>query len=259
VRQQGGGVQHPTARRAPSPYTLYGGRDSNAISITSVANDQESFRREFFGQNNAPMSQAPRQQHPEQTQQRAIVKERVAAWEGRKFNETDNAWAPETFDIGEDDIGHSGNRGDWRQTEGERHETCQREKPSSKAASSTGSGASRSLDGRKKERDLAIARLELKKAESQELEAELHVAELDAAVGLSRRSRNSSQASSARSNNASEASGSAGEARQENNDLSGDHSKKLYEGRKTWRSPPSMTHSVRRSQRYRITYGTEYT
>jgi hypothetical protein len=115
----------------------------------------------------------------------------------RRFNENDT-WAPEVFDVGEDDLDHSGDREDWPHSSGEKHAQCQREQPSSKAASSTGSGASRSLDGHKKVRGVALARLEVRKAERLELGAELLVAELDAAVGLSRRSRNSSQASSLR-------------------------------------------------------------
>jgi hypothetical protein len=59
------------------------------------------------------MSRALRLKRPEQTQPRAIVKERVAAWEEQKFNDTDNAWSPETFDVGEDDVDHSGDREDW--------------------------------------------------------------------------------------------------------------------------------------------------
>jgi hypothetical protein len=61
------GVQHLTAHRAPSPYTQYGGPDSSNMNATSVANDQESLRREFFGQNNALVSRAPRQKRPEHT------------------------------------------------------------------------------------------------------------------------------------------------------------------------------------------------
>jgi hypothetical protein len=184
------------------------GRNCNNTDINPVTDSQEPLRRNSFGSNYAPTSQAPRQKRPEQTHARAIVRECVAAWESQKFKETDHVGVPEAFDIGEDDANHSGDREDWYQKKGERHHPRQLEKPSSKAASSTGGGASQRLDGRKKERDLVIARYKLKKAEREELEAELHVAELDAAVGLERRSRNSSQASSARSNNPSEASGS---------------------------------------------------
>jgi hypothetical protein len=58
--------------------------------------------------------------------------------------------------------------------------------------SSAGRGASQSLDGHKKARDVALAILEVKKAE-------LLVAHMDERVWLSKRSRNSSQASSVRS------------------------------------------------------------
>jgi hypothetical protein len=71
----------------------------------------------------------------------------------------------------------------------------------SSTLSSAGSGASQSLDGRKKDRDIAIAELKLE-------EAKLRVLHMDARVGLSRRSRNSSQASSVPSDGQSAMSGS---------------------------------------------------
>jgi hypothetical protein len=167
--------------------------------------------RNFFGANYAPASQAPKQKRPVRTQDPppcAIVRDRVAAWEGRKFNEIDPEGHPETFDVGGGEVRNSGDRNDWYQEKNEKHQFRQLGKPSSKVASTTGRGTSRKLDGLKKERDLAVARLKLEKAEREEIEAELQIAELDAAVVLERRSRNSSQASSARSHNPSNASGS---------------------------------------------------
>jgi hypothetical protein len=83
-RTRNTGVAIPTTNR---------GGSENLISAGDV-NDRESFRREFFGQNNAPMSRALRLKRPEQTQPRAIVKERVAAWEEQKLI------IPETAKIG---------------------------------------------------------------------------------------------------------------------------------------------------------------
>jgi hypothetical protein len=64
------------------------------------------------------------------------------------------------------------------------------------AASSAGSGGSRSLDAHKRDRDVIVARLEFQRAREKTRRAELQLADLDAEAGLSRRSRNSSQASS---------------------------------------------------------------
>jgi hypothetical protein len=95
-----------------------------------------------------------------------------------------------------DDIDNDGGSADWPQTRqgspGRLSAHKKRDEASSKALSSAGSGASQSLDGRKKDRGIAVAELKVE-------EAKLRLLQTDARVGLSRKSRNSSQASSVRS------------------------------------------------------------
>jgi hypothetical protein len=63
------------------------------------------------------------------------------------------------------------------------------------------------LDTHKRDRDVIIARLEFQRAQEETRRTELQLAELDAEAGLSRRSRNSTQASSLHSGGRSVASG----------------------------------------------------
>jgi hypothetical protein len=93
----GSGIQHPTSRRAPSPYVQFEGRKCNNADIKPVADSRVSLRRDFFGANYAPSSQALKQKRSVQTHARAIVRERVAAWEGQTFEEADSVGVPETF------------------------------------------------------------------------------------------------------------------------------------------------------------------
>jgi hypothetical protein len=207
----GSGAQHPTSRRAPSPYVRYEGRNRNNADANPDKDSQETLGRNFFGANYAPASQAPQQKRPDQTQDpppRAIVRDRVAAREGQKFKETDPERQPATFNIGGGDAKNSGDRNDWYQEKKTRDINRASWKSQVQKRYSQRSGTSQNLDGLKKERDLAVAKHTLEKAEREEIEAELQIAELDVAVVLERRSRNSSRASSARARDPSEASGS---------------------------------------------------
>jgi hypothetical protein len=86
---------------------------------------------------------------------------------------------------------------DWRRRPQTRtRDQYDRDDGASIVVSSTGSGGSRSLDARKKGRDVVLARLEFQGADRETRRMELELAELDAYAGLARRSRNSSQASS---------------------------------------------------------------
>jgi hypothetical protein len=69
-----------------------------------------------------------------------------------------------------DDVDNDGDSADWHQTN--QHSPCRlsgrkkHDEASSKALSSAGSGASQSLDGRKKDRDIAVAELKVEEAKS---------------------------------------------------------------------------------------------
>jgi hypothetical protein len=172
------------------------------MQITKATNNPEAIASQSFGRDNALESQAPRLKHLGNKQPRALVKERVAAWEAKRFNE-ESKKRPGVCNISdEDDFVHDGDGADWHQLAPSGSRVQQnRDKPSSNAVSSTGSGASQSLEGRAKDRDIAIRQVRLG-------EAKLRFLQIGAAVGLSRRSRNSSQASSAHSDEQSVVSGS---------------------------------------------------
>jgi hypothetical protein len=123
---------------------------------------------------------------------------------------------------GIDDVARGNSGSEWcRRPQTRSSERKDRDNGGSVAVSSAGGGASGSLDGHTRERDVILARLELQRAQEETCRAEqetrraeeethrieLQLAELDAEAGLSRRSRNSSQASSLHSGGRSTASG----------------------------------------------------
>jgi hypothetical protein len=134
---------------------------------------------------------------------RTVLRDRVNAWGDQRLNENSSQVQTKTFDIGEGEAQDSGDRDDWYQENDEVDGGL----PRSRAASAA--GGSTSLGNLKKERDLVFAKLSVKQAEREEKPMELELAEMDTAVAIERRSRNSSQAdSSTYSRNPSNASGS---------------------------------------------------
>jgi hypothetical protein len=112
-------------------------------------------------------------------QRRAELHARVAAWETdiKRFSK-DIKKRPEVYSMSQvDDVVNEGDSADWHQLSTSRSNAHQNhDKASSKSLSSAGSGASQSLDGRNKDRDMAIAELEAK-------EAKLRLLQMDARVG----------------------------------------------------------------------------
>jgi hypothetical protein len=100
-------------------------------------------------------------------------------------------------DDDDDDVVHEGDSADWCQHSPSRsYAHKNHNKASSKARASAGSNASQRLDRHKKDRDVILAELELNRAQTETRKVELRLAQMDARVGLSRRSRTSSEASS---------------------------------------------------------------
>jgi hypothetical protein len=207
-------------RRSPTPCSQKEGTDFDAIE--SHHTDQEDTRRKRCdGAGGANRSQAESSNQAMQTPYsisqvnnptRVIVKDLVNAWEDQRFNENGSQGRPVTYDIGENDAKHSGDHNDWYQEDN----VDNGEPPRTRAASTAGS--STSLGDHKKERDLMLAALSLKKAECEERAIELKLANLDAAIVIERRSRNSSQAgSSACSHNPSNTSGSPSRSERKGN------------------------------------------
>jgi hypothetical protein len=152
--------------------------------------------------------QSPNRNMPAQPQLRIPVQDQVAALETdiRRFAQ-DTAKGPILFRLSSLDDGDSA---DWHQTN--QHPTSSLEahtgpdKAHSIVLSSDGSSVSQSLDGHKYDRDMARKEVEIAQAkqkvaqmETKTREAEMRLLQMDASVGLSRRSRNSSEASSVRS------------------------------------------------------------
>jgi hypothetical protein len=175
------------------------GRDpyQRIMPTTLTANDLDARGSLSSSQGNARGSHASSQSLPGQRHTRERVKDRVAAWETdvKRFGQ-DATKKPEVFRVSQsDDVDDEGDSADWRQTlrdaPSRSNARKNHDEASSKALSSAGSVASQSLDGREKDRGIAIAELKVE-------EAKLRLLRVDARVGLSRRSRNSSQALSVR-------------------------------------------------------------
>jgi hypothetical protein len=211
------GVQRSTGQRAGSPYTQHfavpapratsmdSGSETLADAYPAVAcnnmpttitpNDADVRGSQSSSQGNACGSQASSLNLPEQQRAREHVKDHVAArgTDVERFSK-DAKKEAEVFSVSQvDDVVNEGDSADWCQHSPSRSNACRNhDEASSEALSSAGSGVSQSLGGREKDRDIAVAEFKFE-------EAKLRPLQMDARVGLSRRSRTSSQASSVRS------------------------------------------------------------
>jgi hypothetical protein len=141
----------------------------NNMPTTITANDPDARGSQSSNQENAHGSQASRQKPPEQQQPRTPVKEHIAAWESniKKFGQ--DIKGPEMFNISQDGdvVISDSDSADWHQRSPSRSYTHKNHnKVSSEALSLARSGASQSLDGRKKDRDIAIAELKNRRGEA---------------------------------------------------------------------------------------------
>jgi hypothetical protein len=209
-----GALRRTSQRRSPSPYLRKEGRNRD-VSNSPLTDNDETLRRKYFGPDYANRGQAHVTNQAIRTLDpptRTVVRDRVSAWGDQRFNENNSQVRTETFNIGEGEALSSGDRNNWYQENGEADGGL----PRSRAASVAGSSAS--LRELKKGRDLMLAKFSLKKAEREEKVMELELAEMDAAVAIEHRSRNSSQAgSSAYSHNPSSASGSPSKSERRSN------------------------------------------
>jgi hypothetical protein len=192
---------------------------NRSVGNSPVADSDETLEKTFFGLDYANRGHAPmtkRSVRALDNPTRTIVRDRVNAWGDQRFNENNSMVKTETFNIGEDEAQHSGDRNDWLREDNEDDGNQPMDEPSSRAASAAGSGTS--LGDLKKGRDLVLAKLMLEKAAREEEAVELELAEIDAAVAIERRSRNSSQASSsAYSRSPSNASGPRAKSERKSN------------------------------------------
>jgi hypothetical protein len=199
----GGGVRHSSGQRASSPYTPQ--RNTPVRWTTPMTSGSETFNDANTAVAYKNMPTATSTNDPDARGSQASSQNLPATACARqgtrcslevKYQEVgrDTKKVPEMFSISQDsDVVSDGDSADWHQHSPSRSRARENhDKASSKALSSAGSGVSQSLDRREKDRDVALALLEVRKAE-------LLLAQVDARVGLSRKSRNSSQASSVRS------------------------------------------------------------
>jgi hypothetical protein len=146
-------------------------------------------------------SAMPNQHTLVQSQQSTFVKAKVAIVETHiKRLGQETTKGPMVFRMSTLDDGDSA---DWHQTNQHALRSLDARKSHdeaySKALSSSGSGVSQSLDGRKNGRDMERKAVEIAQAAEKTWKAEMQLFNMDARVGLARRPRNSSSASSVKS------------------------------------------------------------
>jgi hypothetical protein len=218
------GVQHSAGQRPSMPYAPYTTTPAPKTTPMSYGNEAHTARHPvaaYTTDDIMPMmpvttpiahgsqsSAMPSQHIPAQHTQCTLVKDKVAALETHiNIFGQDTTKGPTVFLLSSLDDGDSA---DWHQTNQHSPRSLDahkgHDKAYSKALSSSGSGVSQSLDGHKNDRDMARNAVEIAQAKERTAQAieetkqaEMHLLKMDASVGLSRRSRNSSEASSVQS------------------------------------------------------------
>jgi hypothetical protein len=169
-------------RRSPSPYSQNEGTNRD-VNKSPPTDNEKTLGKRYLGVGCANRGRAQYSNQAMRTPYsvsqvdnptRINVRDRVNAWGDQRFNENGTQGRTETYDIGEGEAQNSGDRNDWYRENDEGDGDLPRTRAASTAGSST------SLGDHKKEQDLMLAKLSLKKAEREE------------SIGIERRSRNSS-------------------------------------------------------------------
>jgi hypothetical protein len=175
-------VQNPTALRITSPYTHIVHTPKRHITPTSqpqkievsfvnmnvdarndmhattITNNPEVHEGQYFGRNSALGGQVAWEPCDQLQQACAPVKDHIAAWESNIMRFDRNAKRTTAlYNVSQDgDVVSDGDDADWYQRSPSRVYMQQnRDRTCSEALSSADSGATQSLDGRKKNRDIA--------------------------------------------------------------------------------------------------------